>query len=398
MELIEKMTKITNLEERLDQQSTEYSFELEHARKMQSLELQKTCEKYDKIISQLNNDRDALEKKYHEEKNLLNSVIEQKDIEHSTQMIQMEAKLCEKILNESNKSAELKSKMDNLKEEYEKLLRKSSDCLQATIDTLEKRFNEQLHERENQIRSLMDEIQTKKEEFFHYCKQLNLDNERRIAQLNLKHEIRLKETNDLLFKWRTDASILTKKNDATARYCEQLKNDIGILLDENNRNKKYICQLEQNIYEFQREIDLRNKLVDDKEICLIQALDKISNMETLKKFLNERAIELESQIQPLNEQIKQYNLKIDDMEECERNLRVKIENLNIDISGLNDRRKVISNDLKFEKNKVLCLETLIDRICADIYEMVENSQDISKLRQNAFCMYKKYANFESFNN
>lgn len=394
-DLIEKIGKIETLETRLSQLSTEYSFEMEHARKMQSLQLQKTCETYEKTIDELTKKQFVLEEKYRDELNVIKAAIEEKNIEHSNQLIELEAKLCEKILTESNKSAALKTKMDSSKEEYEKLLRKSADCLQETTEILEKKFDAQLKQRDDQIRKLLDEIQTKKEEFFHYCNQLNLDHERKVAQLSLKYETQLKETNDELFKWRTDASILKKKIDGTSMSYTQLKNDITILIDENNKNKKYICQLEQNLMELQREIDMRNKLVDDKEMCLKTTIEKNDALEKLKNLFNERAIELEAQIQPLNDTIKGNHHQTINLKKLEQILNQKINDLNIEISNLNDRHKVITNDLKMEQTKSFRFETQIQRMCSDLNELIENIQNISKMKEVALSMFQKYVNSNS---
>lgn len=388
--LIDTLSKIQSLEKQCEQQSTDFAFQLEHTRERQSNERQELCHKYEKNVDELRLELQALQAEYSDEKQLMHIAMEQKDTDHSTQMIQLETKLCEKILNESDKSADLKTKMDAMKEEYEKLLRKSADCLQESTGTLTKRFKQQLDERETQIKNLIDEIQTKKEEFFHYCKQLNIDNERRIAQLSLKHETRLKEANDMLTKWRTDASILTKNNDATTIHCDQLQKNLGSLSEENNRNKLCIAQLEQNIIELQREIDLRNKNVDNKEICLAQALEKCTAMETIKQHLNERAIELAAEIEPLNDRIKENLHEIGELRGAHAKMLVKIDDLNVEIKGQNDKRKIVSTALKLETSKVHYLETMLNRVCSDIYDVTQVIQQPLKLKEKTLELFKRY--------
>lgn len=388
-DLIEKIVRIENLETRLNQQLSEHSFELEHTKKMQSLELQKTCEKYEKIIKELRDERQILELKYHDERNIIQSAMEARESEHSTAIISLEAKLNEKILTELNKSTDLKVKMDQLKDEYEQLLHKAADCLQETIDTLGKNFKIDMGKREDQIRMLLDEIQMKKDEFFDYCNQLNLDNDRKVAQLNLNYETRLKESNDNLLKWRTEASILTKKIDSTSTICEQLRTDITLLLDEHGKNKKYICQLEQNITELQIDIDIRNKVVCDKDACLMELIEKNSTMEKMKQFLSERAIQLEAQIKPLDEEIKRSICKIGEIEDFKRKLLRRIDNLNIEIETLKNQSKAISIDLKNEKIKYHHAQIVIKRISADICYMVQHIQDLPKLKDLVLSLFKR---------
>lgn len=389
-ELIEKIERIDGLETRLNQQLSEQTFQLDHAEKLHLIEMQNTCEHYETEIKSLRNERRTLENKYREERNLINSAIEQRQQEHSRTIIQMEAKLNEKFLTESEKAAELKTKMDEMIVEYEKKFQNAEENLEKTVDSLQMEFNVAINERENQIQKLLDEIKIKKEEFIEYCQHLTLDNDRKVSQIKLIYETRQKETNDSLLKWRTDASILTKKIESTTATCDELRRDIAVLLEEHNRNKKYIGQLEQNITELQRDVDVRTKLVNDKEVCLIEALDKCQSIEKIKQFMNERAIELETQLKPLDEEIKQKNYQIMEMAEMKHKHLRKIDDLNIEINSLKNRYKGIMIDLKSEKTKNIHSETIIKRMCTDISFLAQNVQDLAKLKKLTLEMFNKY--------
>lgn len=391
-ELIEKNEHIGSIETRLNQQLSEQTFQLDHAEKMHLLEMQQTCDYYESTIRSLRNGRIALENKYREEKNLINSAIERRQEEHSRMIIQIEAKLNEKILTESDKAAELRKKMDETIEDYKKQLHEADENLEKTVNSLKTEFKETLDEREDHIRKLMDEIKTKKEEFFDYCQQLTLDHDRKVTQLKLNYETRQMETNESLLKWRTDASILTKKIESTSVTCEELRRDIAVLLEEHNRNKKYVSQLEQNITELQRDIEVRNKLVSDKEACLMEAIEKSQAMEKMKQFMNERAIQLEAQIKPLDDEIKQKNYQILEMDEMKQKLQRKIDDSNIEINSLRNRYKAIMTDLKSEKSKTLHLETVIKRMCADISFLAQNLQNVGKLKEISLEIFNKYEN------
>lgn len=389
-ELIEKISHIDSLETRLNNQLSEHSFEMQHVEKMHTIEMQKTCEQYELTIKGLMEKRKTLEHKYCEERNLINAAIEERNEAHTTAIIQIEAKLNEKILIESEKAIELKKEMDAMKDRYEKQLRESDENHQNTIETMKTEFKLALDGRETEICKLHDEIQTKQEEFYEYCNQLNLDGDRKMTQLKLNYETRQKETNDSLLKWSTDASILSKKTESTSATCEQLRNDIATLLDEHSRNKKHISQLEQNITELQRDIDIRNKLMSDKEICLIEAIERSNALEKMKQFMNERAIQLEAQIQPLDDEIKSKAYKIYEMDELKRKLARKIDDLNIELRLSRNRCKAISVDLKAEQMKNLHLETTVKRMCSDVALLAENVQNLPKLKELALDIFQKY--------
>lgn len=389
-ELMENIEKIDYLELQLSQQVSERSFELNHAHKQHTLQIQKICDDYEEIVKRLQCEYKRLELKSKEEQIIMSSAMDDKSAEHATKLIQLEAKLNEKVLTESDKAAAIQLQMSNLRSESETALRQSTDLLRETTKNLESSFSEQLTKREKQIQTLYDEIQTKKTEFYHYCNQLNLDNDRAMAQLNLDYETRLKKANDNLLKWRNEANILTKRIDNTSTSCNQLRSDIGILLDEHTRNKKHISQLEQNIAELQRDIDIRNKLVTDKETCLMEAIDKIKSADKMKKFLNERAIELEAEIEPLNEQIKQNCTTIQSMEHSKKTYQHKIDDLNIDIELLKSRCKAITFELKNEKARSMQLQTTNQRMCADMEVLVKHTHDYPQLKKHSLEMYHKY--------
>lgn len=304
-------------------------------------------------------------------------------------IMQIEANLNEKILAESNKLDVMKNEMGTMQKQYEQQLEDLEKLRANSIEGLKTDYDEVINEKEKRIRQMNDEIQVKKEEFFQYCQQLNLDNDRKMAQIKLNYEARQKETNDSLLKWRTDASILTKRIESTSSTCQQLRNDIAILLEEHNRNKKQISQLEQNITELQRDIDSQNKLVNDKEVCLIEAIEKCRNMEKMKQFMNERAIQLEAQIKPLDDQIKECNYKICEMEDLNRKMLWQIDDLNIEINLLRNRCKASTIDFKAEKRKNLRLDTNIKRMNADIAYLAQNIQNLPKLKELTLSMFKK---------
>lgn len=388
---MEQIKKMENLETRLSQQSREYSFEIEYARKMHTLEIEKISTEFQKIIDKLKEERAALELKHQEESNIIQATIEDIKDQHSRHFLELEAKYNEKIITEFDKTSALKTKIDNLKEEYEKLLRKSSGCLEETIQTLERNFDDQLMDRQGQIKELLEEIQTKKHEFFQYCSQLNLNNERTMAQLKLKYQTQLNESNDNVLKWRTEAGVLSKRIDNISNKCEMLTSEQAIFLEEHGNYKKYINQLEQNSCELQRDLEIKTNLVEEKDKCLLIAMEKNQSLEKMKMFLNRRIEELESQIKPKDQELKEMAMRLLEMEEMRRNDFRNVEKLNIEISGLKDVCTAFRNNLKSEEDKRFCAETLIERMRSDIFSTVQDIQNIPKLKSGVMQLYQKYS-------
>lgn len=388
-DLIEKNYKINDLDIRLDHQAEEFRYQFEQANKLHSDQMLKLHEDYKKTIATQNRERLLLESKREEEKNIIMASIAEANDEHSKQILELESKCNEKIIIEFEKSAALKAKMDDLKEEYEKLLRKSAGCLEETIKTLEQNFKAQLDERQNQIRQLMDEIKTKKVEFVQYCKQLNVDNDRKIVQIKIEYETKLKIANDTIITWRTEAGVLNKKIDNILTKNETIELEKSELLAEHDRDKKYINQLEQDMAELRRELIVRDQIVQDKHNCLEEITQKKIELEQIQSFLNERIFNLKSQIEPRDTEIASKNEQIVKIEQDQNSLQRSIDDLRVRISEMDFKCRGFAVELKTEKAKLVKTQTYVNQILRDIFELGQHLQNNIQLKENAFALCQK---------
>lgn len=209
-----------------------------------------------------------------------------------------------------------------------------------------------------------------------------------MVQLKQRYEIQLKESNDNTLQWRTEAGVLSKQIDNITYKCEQLTNEQAIFLDEHTKMKKIISQQEQNLAELQRDFDIKTNLVDEKDKCLMLAMEKNQTLEKMKMFLNQRIVELEAQIEPRDIEIREMALKILEMEKMRINDFRNMDKLKIEIRGLNDRCQAVTNELKLEQQKLFQANTLIERIRSDIFNMIQNVQHLPKFKECAMQLWR----------
>lgn len=328
-QLIELKDRLAILSQRIDEKSEEFQYQLQHIAKTHAKEMAKVHSDYEAMIAQHNDKQTQLERNYAIEKaNLLQQLSEMNET-HERQLLDLEERFNKKLIVEFNQSTALRTKIDATKEEYEKLLRKSSQCLQKTIDRLQQSCKQQLDQQKEEIRLLTDEIKTKKSEFVEYCKQLHTDYDRQLIGLKTKFEKQLQTTDDEIVRWRTTAGIANRKIDAFATDFEQLKQAKMALAIEHDQKKKQAEQLLHDRCELQRELSVRDEIACEKDARLIQVTQTIQQQNATKQFLNQHIADLQRQIERHEREIQSQAEQIKSLEQQKRIVEKKFESFRI---------------------------------------------------------------------
>lgn len=327
--LIELQERLANLGQRINEKSEEFQYQLQHIAKTHNQSMEMVRMDYEAIIARQREERAALEAKHSNEKDTLLQKIAEINEAHGKQMVELEETFNKKLITEFEQSSALRTKIDEIKEEYEKLLRKSSQCLQKTIDRLQQSCKEQLDKQKEEIRLLTEEIKSKKSEFVQYCKQLHADNDRQLVDLKSKFEAQLKEADDAIVHWRTAAGIANRKIDAFATNFEQVKQEKSILVAEHEQKKQQIEQLLHDRCELQRELAIRDRIACEKDTKLTHVTQTIQQQNTAKKFLNRHIAELQSHIERQEKEIQAKSELIKCLEQKKRAVEKKFETFRI---------------------------------------------------------------------
>lgn len=390
--LIDKINTIASLELRIQQQIAEFQYQMKQGAASHSEAIRDIHTGYCGAIEDLKHKNEEMQNQHVEEFNIVTENIAEMKDDQAKALMALEKDFHEKIIIEFEKSAKVKTQMDEMREDYECKLRRSAGCLQNTIEALETDFKKQLHERQELIRQLMQEMDSKKVEFAEFCKQVDIDGDRKLVETKLSYEQRLKDENDAMLKWRAEAGVLNKKYHNVSHNCDELEKEKAVLLAEHHKTRGVIRGFEKDVAELKKEIKDRDVTIRDKEKRLSDLLKKNQELEKYKLVLNHKIVELKAQIEPREREIKEKKDQIVDMEKELEGLELNNQQLELQLSELKDKYISIDKELKLERSRCRASRTQVERICGDIFQLSGYVQSpIGDLKTEVKKLFHRYA-------
>lgn len=390
--LIDKNETIAELQRRIEQQVAEFQYQMRQGAAFHSEQVRDIHSGYCAAIEDLKSKNDTLQEQHIEEFNIITENIAETKEQHFKALNDLETDFHEKVIIEFEKSASIKKQMDDMREDYEQKLRKSAGCLQDTIEALETDFKKQLQERQELIRQLMQEMESKKAEFVEFCRQVEIDNDRKMVETKLNYEQRLKEENDAMLKWRADAGVLNKKFNSVSRNCDELEKEKSVLRAEHHKTQGVIRNFHKDISELKKEIEDRDNTIRDKEKRMNDLQKKYQELEKYKQVLNHKIVELKAQIEPREREIKEKKDQIVDMERELEALEQNNLQFELQLNDLKDKYHSTEKELKIERGRCRASRTQVSRICGDIYHLSGFIQNPTELKAETMKLYHRYSN------
>lgn len=385
--LIDKNQTIISLENRIAQQLNEFQYQLSQGNAFHSEQMRDIHTGYCEAIEKLKEKNESMEAQHIDQLNVITENISQMKEEHSRTIADLEADFHDKILIEFQKSTDIKLKMDDMREDYEMKLRKSAGCLQDTVEALETDFKNQLQERQDLIRELMKEIANKKQEFVEYCRQVETDNDRKMVELQLQYEKKLKEENEAMLKWRADAGVLNKRFISVSKNCDELEKEKEILREQHHKQKTIIQNNLKDIDELKKEIEDRDHTIREKEKKVYDLQNKNQELEKYRQVLNHKIEELNAQIEPRESEIKEKKDLILEMEKELEGLEHNNAQFELQLSELKDKYHGKEIELKIEKDRARKIRAQVSKICGDIYHVSGFVQQPHELKEEVMKLY-----------
>lgn len=388
--LMDRIETIAELQRRIEQQVAEFQYQLRQGAAFHSEQMRDIHSGYCAAIEDLKEKNDRLQEQHIEEFNIITENIAETKEQHAKTLADMETDFHEKVIIEFEKSASIKKQMDDMREDYEHKLRKSAGCLQDTIEALETDFKKQLQERQELIRQLMQEMESKKAEFVEFCRQVEIDNDRKMVETKLHYEQRLKEENDAMLKWRADAGVLNKKYNSVSRNCDELEKEKAVLRSEHHKTQGVIRNFHKDISELKKEIEDRDNSIRDKEKRVNDLQKKNQELEKYKQVLNHKIVELKAQIEPREREIKENKDQISDMERELEGLEYNNLQFELQLNDLKDKFHSIEKELKMERSRCRASRSHVQRICGDIYHLsgfIHNAAELKTQTMRLFHLY-----------
>lgn len=389
-DLVDKIQTISSLELRIAQQQAEFQYQMRQGDAFHSEQMRDIHTGYCTAIEELKERNEEIESQHVEELNIVTKNVAQLKDEHNKAIMDLETDFHQKILIEFQKSSDIKAKMDAMREDYETKLRKSAGCLQDTIEALESDFKAQLQERQDLIRELIKEIESKKHEFVEYCRLVENDNDRKMVEFQLQYEKKLKDENEAMLKWRADAGVLSKRFTNVSHTVDELQKDNDTLLAEHHKTKATIRNHLKEIEELKKEIEDRDGTIRDKEKRVNDLQKKNQELEKYKLVLMNKITELKEQIEPREREIKEKKSQIAEMETELEGLEQNNLQSELQFADLKYKYHGTEMELKTEQDRCRNLRSQIYRICSDIYNISKYIQSPAELKEEVMKLHHRF--------
>lgn len=396
-ELLEKTNTIYSLERRIVEQLAEFQYQNKQNDAFASEKMRDIQSEYCAAIEALKTKNEEMEADHVAQFNVISENISQMKDEHAKKLMEIEAEFDAKILNEYDKTNALKSKMESMRDDYEMKLRKSAGCLQDTIEALESDFKKQLHERQDLIGELMKQLEFQKKEFSETKRQIELDNDRKIVELKVNYEKKLKYENDMLLKCRAEAGVTHKKFLNVTNNCDELTKEKDLLVAEHRKTRLTIRNLEKDVEELKYEIESRDQTIRQKEIRVNELLRKNDELEKNKQVLNYKIMEQKSQLEPREREIQEKKDEIANMEKMLEKLEQSKSKLELQLSELKDKLRGTKKETEAERGQNINFRSLIQRMSSDIYHLSGFVQQPVQLKAEVMKLFQRYSDDKSLN-
>lgn len=271
-------------------------------------------------------------------------------------------------------------------------LRQTNDHF-PPAESLDRNFKKQLDERQDFVFRLQAEIKEKEKEFEEYCRQVEIDHDRNMVESQLSYEKRLKDSEEIIARWRGDAGVLKKKNSNMGKECEDLRKEIELLRSQYARFQDTIKHSQKQIDDLKHERTQRDTTIREKEKQVTELNKRTQELEKYKQTLTHKMQELKSEIEPRETEIREKKERIFEMERELKLLQQQQLHGGLKLSELRDKFFGSEKELKVERQRARIARDQLVRICSDIYKVSNYIQHPpEKLKEQVIALYHRYAN------
>lgn len=295
----------------------------------------------------------------------------------------------EKEATTNNSNNEQKLELDELKAKYEEKISLLSNNLQDTIAALESSCKEQLQERQDLVRELLKQLNDKNAEFAGYIATLTADHERKIIQLKIQYEEKLKIERDERLLLQTENGVLSRKLEYANGIIAALENDKSHLLSDLQNKKQMVEQLEHEIGELRFAISKTDEKMSRKE-RFINNLDKhTQKLEKHKVLLNKKIVVIQQKGEPILIELKNKNAEIEELKENLSQWRDKHNALLLQLDKLKLKIRGSECQLRDEIQKRQLFQSKIMNISREIFLLMEHLDNVVELKRGVMDLYQK---------
>lgn len=214
-----------------------------------------------------------------------------------------------------------------------------------------------------------------------------------MVESQLSYEKRLKDSDEIITRWRGDAGVLKKKNSNMGKECEDLRKEIELLRSQYARFQDTIKQSQKQIDELKHERSQRDNTIREKEKQVAELNKRTQELEKYKQALTHKMNELKSEIEPREAEIREKKERIFEMERELKLLQQQQLHGGLKLSELRDKFLGSEKELKVERVRSKNARDQLMRISIDIYKVSNYiQQPPDKLKEQVISLFHRYAN------
>lgn len=214
-----------------------------------------------------------------------------------------------------------------------------------------------------------------------------------MVESQLSYEKRLKDSDEIITRWRGDAGVLKKKNNNMGKECEDLRKEIELLRSQHARFQDTIRHNQKQIDDLKHDRSQRDSTIKEKEKLLAEMNKRTQELEKYKQALTNKMHELKSEIEPRETEIREKKERIFEMERELKLLQQQQLNSGLKLSELRDKFLGSEKELKVERARSRISRDQLTRICTDIHKVSNYiQQSPEKLKEQVIRLFHRYAN------
>jgi cilia- and flagella-associated protein 57 len=214
-----------------------------------------------------------------------------------------------------------------------------------------------------------------------------------MVESQLSYEKRLKDSEEIITRWRGDAGVLKKKNSNMGKECEDLRKEIELLRSQHARFQETIKQNQKQIDELKHDRSQRDTVIREKEKQVVELNKRTQELEKYKQALTHKMHELKSEIEPREAEIREKKERIFEMERELKILQQQQLHGGLKLSELRDKFLGSEKELKVERMRSRISRDQLTRICSDIHKVsnyIQQSPD--RLKEQVISLFHRYSN------
>ncbi|TNN79622.1 Cilia- and flagella-associated protein 57 [Liparis tanakae] len=282
-------------------------------------------------------------------------------VKHLVELKDLELSSSQKLIVEHKSYQDLQHEHQRMQGDFEMQLRAAEESNVQSLEELTQLYEAQLQEKTRLLVQCEEDAQQQVREFKEFTRQVKVDEERMIHDIQVKYEKKLHTERETNANLKGESSVGFQKANSLQRQVEDRCADINQLKQERLRLLGLIRSLENDVDLVKRQISGLESTNNDKDETIGSLKKKNQELEKLKFILDFQLSELnnktETQQDDVNEkkqQINQLKEELGQIDKSNTQLKLSISNLGL---------KLRTKDKEMHKEMLMVSTRLTPGVC-----------------------------------